>query len=233
MGANDKGAVTQVPGQAPAGGSPGAAPQGEAVPQYVTLAEAQRVAREEADTAFRNAQGYADKGVDAFRKQVSQQLASLEQTLTMAKAHNVAISPEQEAALRQQVINDSFKATPTAPQQVPQAAQPGEPEGVIDPIYATALEYMEEANTYIEEGDPEFAALDKEFASPGAFLKEVQKQIPIKQARLSGKQPPSQLPTQPAQNRLPTNVGGGGAPSTEYFGKVRNPDDIWRDLQSK
>lgn len=213
------------------GGQPGGEasppePQSAAQPKYLTMEEAQHLAQEAEERAFRRAQGLYDKRSEGIEKRVQTALEGLGNTLTALKANGLEITPEVEARLRAGELERAL----TAPSASPPSTEPGpaqdpgqEPdEEPGDPITAEAWTMMREAGVTIEPGDPEAKTLDN--SSGYRFLKSVEAAIEAKRARLGGSPPgeatPSQPPTPPV---APTNLGGIGRHEPNPIANVTDP----------
>ena len=165
-------------------------------------------------------------------QKVQGDLGALKQTLDIMKASGVQVTPEQEQAMRNQVIARAYETpqgTPGAPAAQPQPEYvPGEEdfEEPPDPVTIQAWTMMEQMGVYINEDDPEVSLLDQ--TGEQAFIASVKPAIEAKIKRLAGIAPG---PTQP-QPHAPTNLGGSGAPTNDYYGKLHTPDEIWKGLQS-
>jgi len=212
-------AAPAAPGQ-PEGGS-------AAQPQYVTLDEAQRIATDAAEEAFRRAQSLYSKGQAGFEKKVQADLRNLEKALELQKKAGVTVTPEQENHMRQQVINQAFMdgdqpTQPAAPGAQP--AQAGEGAEDIDPVTADAWRLMDEAGVTIEDDDPEVALLNQ--GSPYVFLKSIEAAIAAKRQRLGNTPQPQAQPP-----RTPTNAGSGGSVGKQPA-DLKNLDAMWSDVVS-
>lgn len=203
--------------QQPQAGQPAAAPQPAASqpeqpqgtatePQYVTLEDANRIAKAAADEAFRKAQSLFDKGNGKVRERLNQ----FEQAMA-----GVQLPPEQREQLRQQVINQAL-SDPAAPESpapaAPPAAQPTAQPGQEPPdaITAEAWKMMQEAGVTIEDEDPEVSSIDR--SSPYKFLRSIEQAIEAKRQRI--------------QPRTPTNAGGMGVHNPNPISDIRDPREL-------
>jgi hypothetical protein len=215
-------------GQATPPGQTGVQPAPQAPGQQVVLSrsELDALLKQTEDRAFSRAQGLYEKGRSNFEQKVQAELATLKQSIDLAKASGVTITPEQEHAMKTQAIARAYETLPQA-NQPGQAAQPPavEPDsGGVDPVTAQAWALMEQAGIIINEEDPEAKLLD--LTGEAAFLASVQPAIQAKARRLAGIEPGAP----PA--RTPTNIGGGGGAANDYYGKIHDPDEIWNGLKS-
>lgn len=187
-------------------------------PKYVTLEEAQRLANEAAEAAFRRSQGLYEKGRQGFEARVQAELANFEKVLDLQKKAGMAFTPEQETALRQQAINQAFiggeQNPPAESPEQPPAQDGGEDDADLDPVTAEAWRMMEDAGIIIEDDDPEAGTLDQ--SSPYAFLRSIDKAIEAKRQRTGGQQEPA------SQARTPTNIGSAGS----HPNPVANTNDL-------
>jgi tetratricopeptide (TPR) repeat protein len=199
---------------------------GAVQPQYVTLEQAQAIAADAAEEAFRRAQSLYSKGQAGFEKKVQADLKNLEKALEYQKKAGVTITPEQESNMRQQVINQAFMDTeqPTQPQLPGEpSAQALEEEELLDPVTASAWQMMEKAQIDILEEDPEYSQIvNTQTDDPYVFLRSIEAAIEAKRKRLAAQ------PNQPQQPpRLPTNMGGAGGPTNPVI-NTTNMDELWK-----
>jgi hypothetical protein len=204
--------------------------QGTAQPQFVTLEQAQKLAKDAADEAFKRAQSLYSKGQAGFEKKIQADLKNLEKALELQKKAGVVVTPEQENHLRQQVINQAFMADDQPPQQpspeqTPAQADAGEEPP--DPVTASAWQMMEQAGVDILEEDPEFKQyVNTNTEDAYVFLKSIEAAIAAKKQRLA-----TQPQAQP-QVRTPTNVGAGGGPPP-ITNDPRNLDALWAEAKAQ
>lgn len=212
----EKPATPAVSGQ-PAGSS-------VAQPQYVTLEQAERLAKDAAEEAFRRAQSLYSKGQAGFEKKVQADLKNLEKALDLQKKAGVSITPEQENHMRQQVINQAFMAEDQPNQADTTAGQPaqaGQDEEPPDPVTASAWAMMANSGVDILEEDPEYTQIvDRKTDDAYVFLRSIEKAIEAKRQRLAV-QPQGQPPS-----RTPTNAGAGGS-LTNPVTNMTNLDELW------
>lgn len=236
MGETQKPIAFQGPGQVPAPASPPAEqPQGNASqPEYITRQEAQRMAEDAAEAAFRKAQGLLDKRSDGLLKKVQTDIRNIEQAIDLQKKAGIVITPEQEDKLKQQAYMRALSESESAPQPgegatssaspapagAP-AAQPAAQVEPLDPVSAEALNMMQVAGVSIEESDPEYQTIDQN--SPYRFLKSVEAAIVAKKARLASNPQPSGAPT-----RTPTNLGSTGVHNPNPNANIRDPRELYR-----
>jgi len=175
---------------APAQGSSGtpaqppqAGQQPPAAPAYVTAEEAQRIANQAAEAAFRRSQGLTEK----IRQGIESQIATLKASMTASGAP--PLTPEQEAALRV-TMADQVAQQSEPPASAQQPAQAAQPQTTGDPVLDVAFSMMQAAGVTIEATDPEFATL-KQDGGPKEFLDSVETAIAAKKVRLGGKENPT------------------------------------------
>jgi hypothetical protein len=233
----------QLPGQAP-GQEPVNVPQGQEQapgkqPEYITREEATRLAQQAAEEAYRKAQGLFDKGRDGILKKVQSDLQALTKSLELQKQAGFQITPDQESALRNQVIQRALSEpeAPAPPQpssnQPAQAGTQGaEDNGAPHNEYeAAAFALFDSTGILIEQTDPEAAQLDN--SSGPAWLTSVAKAIEAKRTRLaSPPQPPQQqaavqTTAQQPPARTPTNAGSYGAP-VNPIANINDPQELLR-----
>jgi hypothetical protein len=158
-------------------------------PKYITLEEAQRIAKESADEAFRRAQGLYDKG----QQKVKEELTRLDNLLKMQAEAGTPVPPATADAMRQRVIADAFKSEPaTTPVQqaaptgpVSQQPAPVQPQvQAPDPITAEAIRLQQEAGIVLGDSDPEISVIVQD-QGPYGFLKSVEQAIALKRQRMT------------------------------------------------
>jgi hypothetical protein len=175
--------------------------------QETAQGEQQYLTREE---ALRFLQSQLDKRdtriTSSFESKLREQLGALQ----AAKAAGLQLTPEQEAAYQQNVLQNALKPDPIT-QPAPAQEQPVSDAG-LDPINAEAMRLMQNAGAMIEQGDPE-ASMLKLDGSPYEYLASVKAAAEAKAARLnqSGKQTQNTTNPPPAAARLPA-TGGPSAP---------------------
>lgn len=211
--------VGQGQGQAPEA-APTEQAQGTTTEQseFVTRAEAQRVADAAAEAALRKAQSMFDRGRDGILKKVQSDLATIAETIERQRAIGVEVTPEQEEAMKSRVLaraldepvaTDAASPAKTAPQ--PEAAQE-----TLDPVSAEALGMMQAAGVTIEDDDPEFGQIVQ--TSPYAFLKSVEAAIAAKQERLA----------LPPAGRVAGVPGAAGVASSNPIANITDPGQLLR-----
>jgi hypothetical protein len=174
-------------------------------PKYLTVAEAAALE----DRIVRRVQGLTDKADSRIQKEVRQQIKTMEASL---KAAGITMTPEQKAALQQNVINQTLTAeTQPESSEAPPTQASAQGQQAPDPISLAGWEIMKDAGMNIDPGDPEVSLLD--VTSPGKWLSSIPAAIAAKKARLT------QQPTTPS--RIPTNVGTGSVvPPPEGVGEL-------------
>src|SRR3990167_5300611 len=129
----------------------------EVQPAYVTLEQAQKLANEAAEQAFRRAQGLIDKRNTRYQEK----LQSLETHLDSMRKHEIELSPDQVAKLRRAAYDEAMQPDPSEvskPGNAKPVAETYEPS-VEDRIAAVNLKaegIVEVFGIDVEEGDPEF-----------------------------------------------------------------------------
>lgn len=164
-------------------------------PQYITYEQAQRMAQEAAETAFRRAQGLIDKR----EQRVQDTLSSLQNALKLQRASGIEITPEQEKALQDKAILEAWKSPAQAPDLSKPAAQPVGDEP--DTVTQIALGFEKRYGVEVYDEDPE-ARLIKADGTPDEYIETYISAIMAKRQRLQG---------QPQPVRTPTNLGQGGS----------------------
>jgi len=224
------GSGMEIPGQGtpPAGQPPAPQPQAGEGKEFLTREEFE-AALQQIDRRWQQSATNLGRKQADFVQKVQGDLGALKQTLDIMKASGVQVTPEQEQAMRNQVIARAYETpqgTPGAPAAQPQPEYvPGEEdfEEPPDPVTVQAWTMMEQMGVYINEDDPEVSLLDQ--SNEQAFIASVKPAIEAKIKRLAGVAPGlAQTP------HAPTNLGGSGAPTNEYYGHVVDPDTIWKNM---
>jgi hypothetical protein len=196
--------------------------------KFVTVEEAQRLAKEAADQALRRAQQFFDVNQNQFGKRIQERVSQLEKAWdAMAKAGLQVPDEAGKERVRQRAIQEELTApnssqppsSPSAQVEVKGQAENPEPQ---DPVTAEAWRMMQAAGVSIEATDPEAATLDQ--SSPYAFLKSVDAAINAKRERL-GTQPVSGLSTSSA--RTPTNLGAAGKQANP-IAHINDPRELYK-----
>ncbi len=220
-------------GQPPVQTPPPAEPAKEpAQPEVLTLTKDEfenrlsAVKKEAEDAAFKRAQSLIEKTNTTVLKKVQADLKNLQQSLELQRKAGIEISPQQEEALKTQVISKAFtEGDPLPePEPPPQPAQPapgqvpGQPprpgaEPELDPITAEAQRMMQEAGTTIDAGDPELALLNH--SSPYQYLRSIEAAIAAKRQRLSS-------------SKTPTNLGGMGVHNPNRIQDIKDPHELFK-----
>lgn len=226
----------QVPQGKPEAGQPSvpASPKAEqpsGQPQYVTLEQAQAMAKQAEEAAFRRAQGLIDTRANRIDESVRQRLEQLTSTLDLQRAAGIQITPEQQRALEAQVMAEEFKKPKQqqpGSQQQPQ--QPQDPQQ-YDPVQMIAQKMLDDAGVEWNEQHPAAANLlqvvNDPTATPKRYLDAVEAYIQANQ----GQQPPNNNQQQPAPDRTPTNLGGTGG-TTNIVQSTNDMNQLW-ELASK
>jgi len=141
--------------------------------EYISRDEAQQLADQAAEKAFKRSQALITKSNERIRAEVTR-LETLQ-----TKAGLPPLTPEQREKITDQVREEVLtEPSPTA--------MPG--HGVadedLDPVNKIATSMMNEAGVLILEEDPEFKTLS-ETKDPYIFIKELAKAIEAKRARTS------------------------------------------------
>jgi hypothetical protein len=168
-------------------------------PEYVTRQEAEQMAEQAAENAFRRAQSL----IDQRSAKVQEQVKALKDTIALQREAGIEITDAQEKAMvdkvAQKALLDQSSQLPTQPAQA--GAGSAEPDTQID-IAAGAI--MDALGVEIIDSDPKEVLELLDMSSETAYLKSIPKAI-AKKRELAG-QPAS--PPQP--QRAPTNIGAGG-----------------------
>jgi hypothetical protein len=200
---------------------PGDAPAQEQIPgttgnepKFVTAEEAQRMAQEAGEKAFRRAQSLVDQSTTRLANTINERVEAIKQGMTIA---GQTLTPEQEAQLRQKVAIDAMSTIPQPQDPASQPPQAGaEPTNWVD---ATAGRFAAEVGG-IADTDPEVGMVKVNAATPDEYLFSVQQAVAAKKARIASTQ---QLPPQhpaagiPAAGLLPS----GGNPIND-----KSPRDL-------
>jgi|GEM_PF-3973052 hypothetical protein len=211
----------QVTPPAQAGQEPSSAPQ----PKFITLEEAQKLANQAAldaeERAFRRAQGLVSKADNRITAKVQQDLAALQQMITLQKSAGIEVTPQQEAQLRNQIIANAYSQGEQPPPNTepPATPKPAEQSEASDPITAEAWRLMQAAGIVINENDPEVGQLDQ--SSGYAFLRSIETAIESKRQRIAST--PMQVP-----GRTPTGAGATGAHQANPIQDVNDPEELFR-----
>lgn len=209
-------------GQPSVPASPREQPSGQ--PQYVTLEQAQAMAKQAEETAFRRAQGLIDTRANRIDESVRQRLEQLASTLDLQRAAGIQITPEQQRALEAQVMAEEFKKPQQqqpGSQQQPQ--QPQDPQQ-FDPIQMVAQKMLDDAGVEWDEQHPAAAELLQVVSDPTATPKRYLDAVDAYIQANKGQQPPN--PNQPATDRLPTNLGGTGG-TTNPVTATNDLNELW------
>jgi hypothetical protein len=225
MGEDTKSVAFQGAGQPPVTPSPVAeAVQGNVkVPEYITREEAQRMAQEASEAAFRKAQGLIDKGNAGTLKQVQGKLKALEDMFKLQEKVGMTVTPEQKDKMKNDVLMQAFTETPEST-PIPAGNQPAQvgtqDEAEQDPVTAEAWQMMKDAGITIEDNDPETKTLDQ--SSPYKFLKSIDAAIAAKKARITSN------PQQTQAVHTPTNLGASGLPNSNPIQNITDPRELLR-----
>jgi len=196
--------------------------QEDAVQPFITREEAQRLAEEAEEKAFRRAQGLIDKSASTLQKKVRGELEALERTLTAQRKAGMEITPAQEEKLRQQVIQEAFTAdTPDDFSSLPppQAGREEAPDREVERVNIETNRMYREYGFAIEQYDDEAQMLN--MSSGDTFLTSLQSALQKKAARLVSKHT---QPLPPA--RTPTTAGGQGTvPKEDLMAQYRKEVD--------
>ena len=145
-----------------------------------------------------------------IRGEIKTAFKQLEDTLKAQKAVGIEVTPAQEEAMRQHVMQDVLTKEPieAEPQILVRGQAPAQaPDLAPDPITEAAWSEMKKRGIDILEEDPEFAILDS--SSPYKFLLSVDKAIAAKETRLQNEPPPTE-PNQTGPNPI-ARIPGAGA----------------------
>jgi hypothetical protein len=143
--------------------------------------------------------------------QIQDEFQQLRNSIEALKAVGGTVTPEQERAMKQRVIEEAFTKKPNetqlAPDQTPRRAPAQEPEEETDPITQDAWELMDEMGIDLLDDDPEVEMIDD--STPRQFFKTLEKALEAKRQRISQtSEEPNQ--TVPPQARIP-GAGAGGS----------------------
>ena len=168
-------------------------------PKFITLEDAQRLADQAEERAYRRAQGLVDKADNRIGKQVREAVDKVKSDIALMRNDGVEISEQLEQEMVNNATREAYQSPP--PESDTVSSDPG--DRPTDPVTAEAWRMMEAAGISIDDGDPELEMLNQE--SEYAFLHSVEQAIAAKKKRLDG------AGTQtPETTRLPTTVGGTG-----------------------
>lgn len=218
---------SQVTPPAQAGQETSSAPQ----PKFITMEEAQRLAEQAAlnaeERAFRRAQGLVSKADNRITEKVKQDLAALQNMITLQKSAGIEVSPQQEAQLRNQIIANAYSQGEQPPQNTEQQEKPNpatQPTESVDPITAEAWRLMEAAGIIINDEDPEVSTLNH--TGGYAFLRSVEAAIETKRQRIASTS--TQVP-----GRTPTGAGATGAHQANPIQDITDPAELFRIAKSQ
>jgi len=220
---SDQTAATAFAGEGQPQEAPVTPAPNAAQPEVLTREEAQRMAKEAAEDAFRRAQSLFDKNNAKVIKKVQDDMAALVKSLELQRKAGIQISPEQESQLKQQVFQNAFADPEPAapPEEADEEAPLTLPDGRQVPpevvaINREAVKMQQEAGFNIEQTDPEFALLNRNAPSGYLYLKSVEAAIAAKKERLAKVEAPAP-PTQPQPN-LHTPLPVAGSPASPTSG---------------
>jgi hypothetical protein len=149
------------------------------------------------------------------REIVRQEFKQLGSLVEAQKAAGVEITPEQENAMKQNIVMNALSAEPEEPKPEEEQAAGGapaqEPTQQADPISQAAWTMMQERGTDILESDPEFETLDME--SPYKFLMSVDAAINAKEQRLAQEGTSKESANENQQGKF-ARIPGAGAGKT-------------------
>lgn len=123
--------------------------------------------------------------------------ARVEQAITqrLNALQQMGVQPtlDQVAQISAQAQRELQSPTPPPAAAQPPSVTPAQPvvEEQLDPISQVALAKMHDANTIIEDTDPELSKIDLETKDPVKYLKSVDEAILAKQERLAGEDNPA------------------------------------------
>lgn len=175
----------------------------DAQPQYVTREEAQRLAQEAAEQAFRRAQGLNDKQAAKINGRIDELLTS----------YKAVTGQEPTPEIRERARQEAEK----------QAQQPGDPgpDDLIAQVNRRIDQLYENAGLKVYPGDPEEELLDK--SNPDAFVQSIERALTVKKARLAGS-PTSPEPAPVAQAPIIGNAGG----ASNNIRNITDPTELLR-----
>lgn len=164
-----------------------------AEPKPLTRKETQALIDAGMNKAVRLSQSLVDKADHRISGRVTSELKNLATFVDDLKAAGHEIPQEVIERAKQNVALRSLTGDPAqveGPSGVPagQAGVKGEP-GEVDSAKATgvvAIAMMEEANCFIEDGDPELELINMKTDSSRVFLRSIDTAIDTKQKRLAG-----------------------------------------------
>lgn len=171
-------------------------------PQYITRDEAQRMAEEAAETAFRRAQGLVDKR-DARIRQV---LESVETALNLQAQAGIVLTPEQKEQVKQHAVNSALQADYANANSSEDPAQDTNMDD-IDPVTAIAIQLESDFGVEVDLSDPEAQMINRE-GTPTQYLDSYREALIAKSQRL-------QSSNIPQTNRTPGNLAASGQPAKE------------------
>lgn len=163
-----------------------ATPQTTAQPQYLTVAEAQEMARKAAAEVYRQEQSRRDKVEQRVNKFVTDQIAAL-------KTAGITPTPDQEQQIAAAASNRFRSELEPSPAQAEPGSPPGqqaggtEQPGTGEPLSAAEKIVLETVNEYgfdILDGDPELKSI-KIDGTERQFVKSYEAALEAKRLRLA------------------------------------------------
>lgn len=194
--------------------------------QYLTVPQLEEILRQRDEQWRKSVQSTVDKGTKRLEQRVQERFSAITSSLEALRKTGVVVTPEQESALRQQIIMDEI-ATPAAepnqpqPGQVQAATQPNapiEPTPAVPPeqhpVMRAAVSYMQQVlgGNVIADGDPEVSMIDQQTTDPGKFLASVVAATNAKAQRSKAAQQPQINPPAVTVPSLAVGAPGNALP---------------------
>lgn len=199
----------------------GEAQEGEGQREFLTREEAQKLAKDAEETAFRRAQSYFDKAQGSVREKLN----ALEDAWKIQEAAGITIDEETRSKARAQVAQQASVESLAQPTEKPteqSQAKDARQVGGYDPVLEIVLRMQAEAGVEITDEDPEVKMLDN--SSAFALVSSLPKAIAAKKARIGtsegeGEQEPRHI----------TGIGQGT--SANPIASMTSPDDLFREYK--
>jgi hypothetical protein len=203
--------------------------QGNATqPEYVTVEDARRFAKEAAEEALRRAQSFFDINQNAFGKRIQDQLAQLEKAWSIQAEAGLEV-PDEAAKdrIRQKAIQKELTKSDSPPTaETPFAQVEGSRQKEVTDPYVAAINKLcndmeRKAGVILEANDPEIQGLDR-IQDGDDYVLAFRQALDAKKQRLASAQP-NQPPA-----RIPTNLGAGGSHNPNPIAHINNIDELYK-----
>jgi len=185
-------------GAAEGGASQAVSPEiAQAVEQVVSKL-LPKVKSEVLDEAVRRSQSLVDKADRRITDRLRREFQAIDRYAQMFKSAGIEIDDAMLEQMKQRKVIEELAGEASGGEgsaegsaQDPQAGQPQTPDPAQSPVMQDALAIMEEAGTFIEDGDPELEMIDLKTPSPYKFLRSVEAAVEAKKKRVAGSKEPN------------------------------------------